>query len=158
MKVLFLDVDGVLNHRGVFKPGNPQPICQKAWSLCRQVVEKTGAKIVLSSTWRLGDENACPYISKLRSIGVFDYAHEDWRTKDVWTDDWNGSAEDMRRGTEIAEWLSRHPDVSVYAIVDDDSDMLLEQKPRFVQTTFDSGLLPEHRDRLIELLRREQAP
>jgi hypothetical protein len=152
MKVLFLDVDGVLNYRGVFKPGNPMPICPKAWAMLRQVIEKTGCKIVLSSTWRLGDRDICPYIGKLRSFGLFDYTHEDWRTKDVWRDDWSGSSEDMRRGTEIAEWLSRHPEVKRYAIVDDDSDMLDDQRPFFVKTSFDSGLMREHRDRLIELL------
>ena len=38
------------------------------------------------------------------------------------------------------------------AIVDDDSDMLPEQRPMFVQTDYVEGLLPEHVDRLALIL------
>jgi hypothetical protein len=33
----------------------------------------------------------------------------------------------MIRGEEIKAWLHQHPEVTRYAIVDDDSDMLPEQ-------------------------------
>lgn len=45
-----------------------------------------------------------------------------------------------RRGHEIAHWLAAHPEVTTWAIVDDDSDMLPEQRHRFVQTDFSDGL------------------
>lgn len=142
--VLFLDVDGVLNHRAVFSPGSgPAPLCPKACERLKRLIAATGAKVVLSSTWRLGPiDNG--NVAKLRSFGVMDNAHQDWRTVELPHDFSKSKLIFSRRGDEIAEWLSRHPEVTSYAIVDDDSDMLPEQKCRFVQTTFDSGLTEEH--------------
>ena len=56
-------------------------------------------------------------------------------------------------GGRTGEWLSRHPEVERYAIVDDDSDMLPEQMPFFVRTSAETGgLKKRHADRLIKLL------
>jgi hypothetical protein len=152
-KILFLDVDGVLNHRAVFVPGNPAPICPLAWDRCKRVVAQTGAKIVLSSTWRKGILGADRHLEKLKSIGLFRLTHADWRTPlnlPHFGDE--PFAEYPKRGDEIASWLSDHPDVATYAIVDDDSDMLWSQRPFFVQTNFDAGLLDPHCERLIGIL------
>lgn len=153
MKALFLDVDGVLNHRGVFVPSNgASPLCEKCVERLADLVERTAASVVLSSTWRLGGERSS-HVHKLKDAGVLDRAHDDWRTKELPLDDdtpWR-----FRRGGEIAEWLSRHPEVTSYAIVDDDSDMLPEQFPFFVQTTFDAGLQDEHVERIVSILERE---
>jgi hypothetical protein len=46
----------------------------------------------------------------------------------------------QRRGHEIKAWLDDHIEVTHYAIVDDDCDMLPEQKPQFVQTFYEDGL------------------
>jgi hypothetical protein len=147
--VLFLDVDGVLNHRACFMPSRGgSPLCPDAVRRLRGVVAFTGCKVVLSSTWRMLDR----HVDKLKSAGGFPSPHDDWRTGELHRKSEGGSIIISRRGDEIAEWLSRHPEVTRYAIVDDDSDMLPEQKPFFVQTTFDTGLLDEHADRLIEIL------
>jgi hypothetical protein len=45
------------------------------------------------------------------------------------------------RGEEIEAWLAAHPEVEVYAILDDDSDMLRHQ-PHF-KTCFSKGGLTE---------------
>ena len=56
MKVIFLDIDGVLN-TGAYRE-NPdvdyfeQPISEEHMPLLEYLVKSTGAKIVLSSTWR----------------------------------------------------------------------------------------------------------
>lgn len=153
MKVLFLDVDGVLNHRGVFVPGNGAlPLCKKCVERLTRMVEKTSASIVLSSTWRLGGEQST-HVQKLKNAGVLDHAHDDWRTIDMPIDDDSIIIPySQRRGAEIAEWLGRHPEVSVYAIVDDDSDMLPEHLPFFVQTTFDTGLQDAHVEQIVSIL------
>lgn len=153
MKVLFLDIDGVLNHRGVFVTGGGgAPLCEKCVDRLAALIERTSASVVLSSTWRLGGEQST-HVQKLRRAGVLDRAHNDWRTVDMPLDDDSiiiPYAE--RRGAEIAEWLSRHPEVTSYAIVDDDSDMLKEQICRFVQTSFETGLQDEHVERLAKIL------
>lgn len=146
MKIIFLDIDGVLNHRAVFTPKTgPAVLCPKAVARFRRLVERSGAKVVLSSTWRLGDPSTCRYIAKLRSAGVLDHAHEDWRTVRLpWPLGASIAIDGPCRGDEIAEWLSRHPEITAYVIIDDDSDMLREQMPSFVKTTFENGLLDGH--------------
>lgn len=47
MKVIFLDVDGVLSSFG------ERGLCGRRIALFADVVQRTGAKVVLSSTWRL---------------------------------------------------------------------------------------------------------
>ena len=54
MKVIFLDIDGVLN----CKKTRPTHANSHTWSISvclvrfKRLLEKTGAKVVLSSTWR----------------------------------------------------------------------------------------------------------
>lgn len=157
MKILFLDIDGVLNNSAVFKDQRfgPIPLDHICIKRLHEVVQATECSIVLSSSWR-----GCPDLEKkLEADFVFDcyfgelpYAerinvrHEDGSTIRLSGDAYNG------RGSEIAEWLSRHPEVTRYAIVDDDSDMLPEQMPFFVQTSFEAGLTDTNAEKLIEIL------
>ncbi len=62
MKIIFLDVDGVLNCHNTFKKQHEKYIKTGIWEieielskvkLLKQIVDNTNAKIVLSSTWRL---------------------------------------------------------------------------------------------------------
>lgn len=153
--VLFLDVDGVLNHRGCFLPSRQGgPLDHDAIKRLQRVVAETHCRIVLSSTWR----KLKIHVEHLRFSGGFPNAHEDWRTSELPVEFQNGLIVAMhQRGEEIAEWLSRHPEVTRYAIVDDDGDMLPEQRPFFVQTCFDHGLLDSHADRLISILQGKGA-
>ena len=125
IKVIFLDIDGVLNcaktkerYRGCI--GVDKQLLKRLLRL----VEKTGAKLVLSSTWRLGDD----WQSSMARYGV---------PVSMRTPYHGGSI----RGEEIDEWLRLHPYVKKYAIVDDDSDMLPHQ-PLF-KTTWEEGLTEE---------------
>ncbi len=151
MRVIFLDVDGVLNNLQAFKDqaGNgmgTRVLCPVAVQNLFGLLAWTGAQIVLSSTWRKGREPN-EHVAYLRAARVLDRAHEDWRTKDYVTkatpvtdgDYSNATGYYGCRGDEIAEWLSRHPEVTQYVILDDDGDMLEEQKPFFVQTDFQAG-------------------
>lgn len=127
MKIVFLDVDGVLNcHRTAIAFGTiPHTTARNgraaldevAIRLIGGIVRKAGAMIVLSSTWRkhedwldYGPALDLPIIDRTPSLAGF-------------------------RGEEIADWLQRHPGVECYAIIDDDSDMLPEQMPYFVHTS-----------------------
>jgi hypothetical protein len=76
--------------------------------------------------------------------------HPDWRTV-------TGHVESLQwranRGREIQEWLSRHPEVTSYAIVDDDGeDIRPIHEGNFVQTTWLKGIQADHTEQLIKLL------
>ncbi|MBB2964929.1 HAD domain-containing protein [Methylobacterium sp. R2-1] len=150
--VLFLDIDGVLNSRECWASlrGQRHKIDRAKVALLNEVIAATGCRLVVSSTWRKGigqGKGGCRHI--LRDYGLKARFRRDWRTPEFSTDDPAAPV----RGTEIADWLSRNGSPS-YAIVDDDGDMLPEQMPRFVQTSFEHGLTREHADRLIALLAR----
>jgi hypothetical protein len=163
MKILMLDIDGVLNNVSVFKDRRfgPFPLDHLCIERLHTVVQATDCQIVLSSSWR-----GVPDLErKLEADFVFEsyfgewpYAerinvrHKDGRTKRYGDDESLSTIEYEGRGSEIAEWLSRHPEVTRYAIVDDDSDMLPEQMPFFVQTSFETGMTDEHAAKLIEIL------
>ncbi|MEE7440909.1 HAD domain-containing protein [Methylobacterium oryzae] len=151
--ILFLDVDGVLNTHDGWAAGHdghdsldPGPVARLN-ALCH----RTGCRIVVSSSWRGGPyrgPKGCRAI--LRRLGVTGPFHRDWRTRD-WrpADGWGWECK--VRGKQIADWLAAHP-ATAYAIVDDDSDMLPEQMPRYVKTHFKDGLQDVHIERLIALL------
>ena len=54
---------------------------------------------------------------------------------------------------EIDKWLSEHPEVDKYVILDDDTDMLPKQISFFVKTNpYEDGLNVECKDKAIEIL------
>lgn len=144
VKVLFLDIDGVLNSTrtavafGGFphstKPADIVKFDHVAVSLIRTVCQETGARIVLSSTWRLDPD--WQQFGRDLALPIFD------RT---------GRSKDGKRGGEIATWLESYP-ADKYAIVDDDSDMLPEQMPFFVRTSHAEGLSWDNYEMLKHIL------
>ena len=56
MKVIFLDVDGVLNSQSLFERCGEElvPIDEENIQYLKAIVDATNAKIVLSSSWRYG--------------------------------------------------------------------------------------------------------
>ncbi len=132
MKVIFLDIDGVLNSmqqsvcENIVGTFNFEGLDRIGIGLIRKLCELTNAKIVISSTWRMGS-------SVDMIMGAFE-AHG-WRGASFHkiiigaTPVLNGT-----RGIEIEEWLACHPEVTNYIIVDDDADMLESQMDNFVHT------------------------
>lgn len=141
--ILFLDVDGVLNHEETFLDRKREDmIAPECAARLFGLLERTGAKVVLSSSWR-----GLPGLeARLEKAGVM--AHVISRTP-------HNVTNDQVRGHEIEAWLMSHPTPPTrYAIVDDESDMLPEQLPFFVQTDFrKGGLLDEHVAKLEQILR-----
>lgn len=148
--ILFLDVDGVLNADRT-PAWRGKDIVWRVEAACvgylNEILVRTGAQIVVSSAWRIGayaGADGCR--AKLIGRGVKPRFHRDWRTKRFWSG---------VRGDEIAEWLSRHPEVTSWAIVDDESDMLPEQKPRFVQTSGFDGMTRSKVELLVAILKED---
>lgn len=146
-KVLFLDIDGVLNsERSCYALGGfPHAFDAKnkamfdwvAVGLIRRLCEDADTSIVLSSTWRiLHSIHEC---ANGLDLPIFDK-----------TPGGGGN-----RGKQIQEWLDAHPEVTHYAIVDDDGDMLESQRSRFVQTDFRVGLSLDNYGQLKRLLGAE---
>jgi len=148
-RVLFLDVDGVLNNEAAFlrrQKDDLDPDCLKRFF---ELVERTGCTVVLSSSWR----NLTHCEERLERNGVTKTFHpSDGRTPRLNTVQKNGIWISRIRGDEIHDWLARHPEVSIYAIVDDESDMRPEQEAFFVQTDFKTGLTDKHVERLVAIL------
>lgn len=131
-KILFLDIDGVLNsHRSLvaangypldFSPKGMKQFDMVGVGLIRRLCSDPDTSIVLSSTWRL--HFTAFEVAKALDLPVVGV-----------TPNLPGI-----RGLEINAWLSRHPEVERYAIVDDDSDMLPDQLPFFVKTSGFDGI------------------
>lgn len=146
MRVLFLDIDGVCNSAAYAKRiyeqqgyGGLMGIDPVPARMVREIVERTGCSVVLSSTWRLWQSSRDEV---RRDVVPFIDC-----TKDMQRGAKRGEVE---RGYEVAEWLSRHPAVTQYAILDDDSDFLPGQW--LFKTDFSTGLTPEIAQAVVDHL------
>ena len=155
-KVLFLDVDGVLNHhRCMCKGIDIDPECVL---LLNEVLKRVPeVDIVISSVWRANGVEKMSFL--LESTGLnqgkrIEHNDSDNMRDWVFHDRIIGTTGKYQspRGLEIQEWLDAHPEVERFVILDDDSDMLDEQLPFFVQTSTDTGLLPHHVDDIVKIL------
>lgn len=145
MKIIFLDIDGVLNgeYTNVYKKEDFDLDCKKA-ELLKQLVRKTGAKIVLSSSWK---QHWNKTLRKKRLLKFF--AKNGLRLYDVTPtfsgDDYEiiyaGKAiyeRDFVRGREITQYLLDH-NVESYVIFDDIIDLGEQHKNNLVVTKFYYG-------------------
>lgn len=157
MKIIFLDIDGVLNSGKYIKSVGPElwdnPVNQMdplAVARLNKITDATGAKIVVSSTWRvafISHPTPVPALQEcMKSYGI---------TGDVidMTPDKPNSTRN-RRGKEIQLWINEHfNDIEKFVIIDDDSDMG-RIRTHQVLTKFEDGLQDFHVDRIIEILGR----
>jgi hypothetical protein len=122
MKVIFLDIDGVLNCHKTPNPRKfPYVIGDGLLARFRQLIERTGASAVLSSTWRY--DPAGIFSAKRYGVPFIDI------TPDM---------PNEPRCKEILEWLRNHPEVTRYVVIDDEDDEL-EGLP-FFQPSSRTGL------------------
>jgi HAD domain in Swiss Army Knife RNA repair proteins len=148
-KVIFLDIDGVLN---VIPQGRDQfgAIFHPHFvDNLRCIIEQTDAKIVISSTWRHSGLKVMQLMWEMRDLPgeVIDIT----------------PSLNTNRGEEIEYWLQENW-TDRYCIIDDDDDMLPEQMPFFVKTSdnFDHedkidigyGLTRKCSERAIEILNK----
>jgi hypothetical protein len=108
MRVVFLDIDGVLNCDSTPNPRNfPYIIDPKLLARLKKMLDRTGAKVVLSSAWRLDP------------VSLLAAKHFGVPFIDVSPD-----MPKRPRRDEVLTWLSKHPKVRRYAIIDDEDDEL----------------------------------
>lgn len=145
MKVLFLDIDGVLNswRTSLAFGGMPFNIIgadrakfdEVAVRLIAAICKRAGASIVLSSSWR--QEDYWDRIGDALGLPIVD------RTPQVFG---------ATRGDEIAMWLGGHPEVIRYAILDDMADAGEGHDDRFVRTSMKEGFTYANAEKVAELL------
>lgn len=162
MRVIFLDIDGVLNSMDWYK--RRTRVKSKTWdeyhaqefdpvalALIKRVISETGAKVVLSSTWRLSKEGV-KFIKGL-GIDILDVTPHLPRPTST-------SVEYCERGKEIQAWIEKNIEdrgevVDRYVIIDDDTDMLPEQQEQFFNTDNRFGLTEPIAKEIIWYLKKK---
>jgi hypothetical protein len=153
VKVLFLDIDGVLNSTPFLDSiretddrvfaGHES---DRWWltmidgaaaeRICR-IVSATGCMVIVSSSWR----RSMPLAQLRRILAVHSIAIAGITP----------AIQECQRGDEITKWLDANPTDS-YVVIDDYDDAGNGHEDRFVQTDCFEGLLDSHVERAIEIL------
>jgi hypothetical protein len=157
VKLIFLDIDGVLNCEEAYRSGecqyqewiwedgrkdHYQRFCSWSKDLLNNLIDETGAKIVISSTWRhsgidfmrkvwemeqmsgeiigITPSITAKGISIPRGLEIKYFLNEDLGFRHI-----NWSEDEQRKYMEKSG-------VDNYIIIDDDSDMLYGQRNHFV--------------------------
>jgi len=170
MKVIFLDIDGVLNSfddpcpdPSKYKIGilyspdlmwNADNISVKYMRQLNEIVEKTDAKVVISSSWRRNNRGDGLTLDELKKVfatkgftgDIFGVTPRLYR-------DLSGKAQ--TRADEIAAWLSStDQNVESYVILDDGWEGYLIPKfgNNFILIEQSCGLQQSHVDKAIQIL------
>lgn len=169
MRVVFLDIDGVLNHqiffkkrydereheRKIIKEGGrltekshlefyAEMLDVESIEILNSILDKVeDVKFVISSTWRMGE--TIESLTNILSIKGF-----------------KGEIIGMTpigckccvRGNEIQEWVSKNMDEEdAYVIFDDDSDMLWWQRNNFIHIDGYAGITPNSVYKAVRILK-----
>lgn len=151
-KYIFLDIDGVIaTDESLYEAGFWGLVSSKQ-DLLGGILDATGAKIVLSSSWRKSTlEDTIVYMNEQgfrfgdKIVGVTIRAYHYIQ---------RGIHLSIPRGVEIKQWIDTHVHSDggknwdrkvygvdyTYVILDDDTDILLEQKDNFIPVDSSIGL------------------
>jgi hypothetical protein len=142
LKVIFLDIDGVLNCDYWYETSKsliPHPYNHFSPDLVdnlNRITKATGAKIVLSSTWRKNRT-----LEELRQLFVEVGIEGELIDKTIELRFYNWT-HSVPRGCEIYHWIDSRVDLNhlwrKFVIIDDDTDMMYWHKEN-VFTTDPSG-------------------
>lgn len=151
MKVIFLDIDGVLNSDEYFDKienlnvqGIESEIDVNKIILLKKAIDETKAKVVLTSSWR--------YTKKAKSLKDLLLRYEIHVDSTPFINN--------TRGLEIKKWLSDNPNVENYVILDDEifdsyDEELMNKLIKISNENgknFGEGLLPKDVNKVIERL------
>lgn len=141
MKVIFLDIDGVLNTEETYDRLYKNKgfigiydieIDKFRLAYLKQIIDETDAKIVLSSSFRFffTKENHKIVPTNLKSKKLYDmflnYGIEIYDTTPV---------KNFSREEEIKNWLSNRHDIENFIIIDDEGDSFYELHDKLIQTS-----------------------
>jgi hypothetical protein len=150
-KIVFLDIDGVLNHDGYFAHVTPDAvewdnIDEEKVKLLKEIQSATGCDFVMSSSWRNG------WIS-LRKYKMYKHAYEMFKKYGIDFDDDLARLPNYgygQRAKEIQDYVYDH-NVKHYVVLDDQfvNDLNL------VHVKGSVGLEEEDVNKAIEILNKE---
>lgn len=149
IKVVFLDVDGVLNSSKTTRKtsGGYRFVSSRKIRSLRHILNETGAKVVLSSDWRYDRDDPrynrdfLELKKELLKYGIQFY-------------DFTPEISSAHRGMEIDLWLKDHSEVSNFVILDDRTD-IEPNKDHWVQTVMSRGLGAAEAEDAIRILNGE---
>lgn len=151
MKVIFLDFDGVITtYNSKWK------IDMNNIKIINDICDKTNAKIVVTSSWRIGHRGDVLAFNGYLTQYIIEHNYLD-NVQDTF-DKFIGNIVGMTdsvgtcRGNEIKFYMNEHPDVENYVILDDDSDMCDYQLFNFVQTDTYEGITERDAKLCVDIL------
>ncbi len=162
-KIIFLDIDGVLNTRDWHsRMTKDTPRDEFGWVFdpvavenLAHIINETGANIVVSSSWKYLGMTKLKEMWDIRNLpgDLLDI------TPNTVSDEilLNANLDEIElgvcRGNEIKEWLSKHKgEVSNYVIIDDFDDLLPEQMCHAVITNTLIGITESDAEKAITIL------
>ncbi|MCD9584774.1 HAD domain-containing protein [Tenacibaculum maritimum] len=146
MKIIFLDIDGVLNSRVWYNSNEYKTMGTsikryfdpKCVQLLNNITLETGAKIVVSSSWRV-TRSLVQLQDLFKLIGITGKVYGKTQDLSLYETDSKNL-----RGLEIKDWITtnekRIKSPIQYIILDDENGFLKEQKLFFFQTNPNIGL------------------
>lgn len=173
MKVIFLDIDGVLSPHSKFAPDSAHFPYHVAFSPIavqnlKNILEKTGAKLVLSTRWvdRLGFTSTALVLASHSITGPYVIGQDVSKNKNDavspcdWLSDkggkfWGVTIPPKKMSSdkchEISFWLSDYSDkIKGYCVIDD--DFIAGQEDYQVQTDGEVGITEKDAEKIIEML------
>ena len=172
-KIIFLDVDGVINHNVWFnwahqhpeflKEGGHRNIDPSSVSKIIEICDKTGASIVMSSSWRLwslggtfknlnGIRDLRPILDRM--VGITPRTEERFRGEEIkyFLNACRKGNFYTANGNELSDGRFEISQFPRYVILDDDSDMLDEQLPFFIHINDEVGITEEDVNKAVKIL------
>lgn len=150
MKIIFLDIDGVLNGHGYNELAGSTPILPRCVAHLNRIIAETGASVVISSAWRYmvhgGSMTLAGFAYLLKTHQV-----EQLRVVGLTCRD----EEIVSRGIQIAMWIIDHrAEVESFVVLDDAPDDMdfAPVVARLVRCESMVGLTDRDADKAIAML------
>ena len=153
MKVIFVDADGCMIDDGWadkcfaeegYDPYDYDEFNPRSLRLLARLKEETEAEVVFSSSWRFDELSFSNAKVQFEEVGIqlYGYTTLDWHTGQT-------------RSDEIALFLTQHPEIENYVILDDVDITNEILRAHWVKTTFKEGFTREMFLRAKEILIKE---
>ena len=154
MKVIFLDFDGVIT-----TPKSGYNLSPELMEKVKKICDETGAKIVVSSSWRFGSNSVEDFIRSITEDKEFcpvpfSFPKLIVGITPTLLDNGEKYYTHTFRGSEIGKYLMNHEEVTRYILLDDEAEYYPGQKIFLIQTSPEIGISDDVVEKAIELLNK----